>query len=505
MSERATPGLDTLGAAQTAQAVRSGRLSAREVTEAALERAAERGPDLGAFARLNPELALEEAERLDREIAKGGEATLGRRLLGVPCPIKDLNQVAGVGTSAGAALLAAEPMLAQVDDGVVTRLREAGTTMIGKTATPEFGFPPYTEPRVGPDGAVVAARTPWDLSRGAGGSSGGAAAAVAAGIVPIAHASDGGGSIRIPASCCGVVGFKPSRGVVSPGPWGVDGPALATGGAITRSVADAALALDVLASSWPGDLSAPPAIGGPGSYASWVDIAAAWQPGDRLPEALRGLRVGLLTDPVVATDTEVHPQARKAAERAARTLAACGIAIDPAPVPITPQDWMAFMPLWSVTALTLPVPQGAEEMLTPLTRWLREVGRTYSSADYAVALSQAQQVSRSIATAWRDFDVILTPTLAWAPPPVGGIRDDADPAKDFEDQKRFTPWTSLANLSGSPSVSLPVHRAAVDDVELPFGAMLTGRMGRDGELLLLSRVLEIADPWPVQPMGASAY
>src|SRR5690606_31684042 len=132
--------------------------------------------------------------------------------------------------------------------GVVTRLLDAGTVMIGKTTTPEFGLPCYTEPDIG-----AAARTPWDVTRSAGGSSGGAAAAVAAGIVPIAHGSDGGGSIRIPASAGGVVGLKPSRGRISPGPYGVDGAALASHGVLTRDVRDTAAALDVLSRPWPGD------------------------------------------------------------------------------------------------------------------------------------------------------------------------------------------------------------------------------------------------------------
>ena len=477
-----------LTALEIGSALREGRLSAVDVATASLERASTVGAELGAFARLTPELALAEAAAVDEAVAQR-DGTLP--LAGVPCPIKDLNAVRGVPLTAGARVLAAAPVVPEDDDGTVLLLRRAGTTMIGKTSTPEFGFPPYTEPRTGPDGAIVAARTPWDTSRGAGGSSGGAAAAVALGVCPIAHASDGGGSIRIPAASCGIVGFKPSRGMVSNGPLGVDGPGLGTQGALARTVSDAALALDVLAQPWPGEVVPSPVRGG---MLAAVDRNLA-----DLAEELRGVRVGLLLEPIVAGDAVIHPEAVAAAERAVASLRSLGLDVAPAPVPFTPQEWMAFMPLWSVGALSLPVPDEAEPLLEPLTRWLRDVGRSVSGPQYAAAVADAQRVARRMAVAWEAFDVVVTPSLAGPPAPVGSIRNDDDPAVDFEDQKRFTPWTSPANISGRPSVSVPIHRAVVDGVELPFGAMLTGRIGEDRLLLELARVLELTDPWPMPP------
>ncbi|GMA30106.1 hypothetical protein GCM10025875_00980 [Litorihabitans aurantiacus] len=244
----------------------------------------------------------------------------------------------------------------------------------------------------------------------------------------------------------------------------------------------------MLAHGWPGD--SPRAEPG--------DLLAAARAGEA-GDVARGLRVGVLTTPVVAGDAVVHPEAVRAAERAAGTLEAAGAVVEDAPVPFAPEDWLAFMPLWSVGALTLPVPDEAEELLEPLTRWLREVGRSVDGAAYARAVADAQRVARRVATAWGGFDVVVTPSLAGPPAPVGSIRDDADPARDFEDQKRFTPWTSIANIAGLPSVSLPVHRAEVDGARLPFGAMLTGRAGRDGALLGVARLLELADPWPAPP------
>ena len=197
-----------LTALELASAIREREVSPTEVLDHALERADRLGSRVGAFVTLTPDLARDQAHAVEKAILGGGEPP---SLAGVPCPVKDLAMVAGIPFTAGSAALAST--VAPVDDGVVSLLRDAGTLMIGKTNTPEFGLPCYTEPDIAPP-----ARSPWDLSRSAGGSSGGAAAAVAAHIVPVAHASDGGGSIRIPASACGLVGLKPTRGRVSAGP-----------------------------------------------------------------------------------------------------------------------------------------------------------------------------------------------------------------------------------------------------------------------------------------------
>lgn len=272
-----------LSGLEIAREVNAGQLSAVEVAAAALELAEQRGPRYGAFTCLAPDRAIADARRTDARIAAGERLPLA----GVPCPIKDLNQVAGLPWEAGSATLRGNR--AEADDPIVGWLADAGTSMIGKTTVPEFGLPCYTEPDTGP-----AAVTPWDPSRSAGGSSGGAAAAVAAGIVPIAHASDGGGSIRIPASACGLVGLKVSRGLISPGNR-PPGPGLGSDGVLTRTVRDTALAMDVLAGPLPGDTYWAPVA--PGGYLTACD---------RPPQRLR---VGVLTRPVIADDAEVHPPA----------------------------------------------------------------------------------------------------------------------------------------------------------------------------------------------------
>lgn len=478
-----------LTALQLADAVRRRNVSPVEVVDHTLERAERLGEQVGAFVRLTPELAREQARAAERTLLDlsgpaaapsqvgelSGLTTRAGGLLGVPCPIKDLNMVAGVPISAGSAAL--EGTVATVDDGIVTLLREAGTLMVGKTTTPEFGLPCYTEPDIAPP-----ARTPWDLSRSAGGSSGGAAAAVAAGIVPVAQGSDGGGSLRIPASACGVVGFKASRGRVSPGPHGVEGSGLAIGGVLTRDVRDTAALLDVITAHWPGDLFLlpPPA-------STFLDAC------DR---PVGQLRVGVLTTPAIAADVPVDQACLDAVAATATLLDELGHHVEQAPVPFPAERWASFEAIWSVLALSAPVPPEAEERLVPLTRWLRDNGRSVTGLEYAQAVSAVQTITREAAVEWERYDVILSPTLARLPAPVGSLRNDDDPAADFRAQTEFTPWTSVWNLTGWPAVSLPVHRAEVHGVTLPVGVMLGApALGADEMLLSLAAQLESAQPW----------
>lgn len=460
-----------LTALELAASIRRREVSPSDVLDHTMERAARLGERVGAFVTLTPELGREQARAAERAVLAAGDLP---PLLGVPCPIKDLTMVAGVPMGSGSAALAGT--VAPVDDGVTTLLRRAGTMMIGKTTTPEFGLPCYTEPDVAPP-----ARTPWDLDRSAGGSSGGAAAAVAAGIVPVAHGSDGGGSIRIPASACGLVGLKPTRGRVSAGPHGVDGAGLAVHGVLTRDVRDTAAALDVLASGWPGDqyVLAPPAT-------SFLEAC------DRDPPALR---VGVLTTPVIVEGATVDAECLEAVRDTAALLADLGHQVDQAPVPFPAQRWASFEAIWSVLAAAIPVPPGTEHLLVPLTRWLRDVGSRVSGVAYAQSIATMQTTTRDAARAWAGYDVILSPTLARLPARVGELRDDADPAADFLAQSAYTPWTSVWNLTGRPAMSLPLHRAELAGVTLPVGVMVGGRHGDEETLLALAAQLEAARPW----------
>ncbi|WP_205740463.1 amidase [Haloactinopolyspora alba] len=462
-------------ALELADLVRRRELSPTEVVEHALARLDRLDARLGAFVTVTPELARAHAAEVEQALTDAADDDAPTPpLAGVPCPIKDLAMVAGVPFRAGSAAL--EGTIAPADDGVVTLLRDAGTLMLGKTNTPEFGLPPYTEPDIAPP-----ARTPWDPSRTAGGSSGGAAAAVAAGIAPVAHASDGGGSIRIPASACGLVGLKPTRGRISPGPYGTDGAGLASNGVLTRDIRDTAALLDVLARPWAGDVFTLP-----GPRTTFLD-ACGRDPGR--------LRVGVLTTPVIDADAPVDDACVAAVARTAALLEELGHDVEEAPVPFPAERWASFDVLWSVLSLTAPVEAEAERLLVPLTRWLREKGRSVSGVDYASAISLVQSTTRESAATWAPYDVVVTPTLARPPARVGELRDDDDPAADFAAQMAFTPWTSVWNLTGWPAVSLPLEEAEVDGVRLPVGVMLGGRQGGEETLLALSSQLEQARPW----------
>jgi amidase len=470
-----TTAIHELTTLELAAAVRRRDVSPTEVLDHTIERADRLSERVGAFVTLTPELAREQARVTEKAVLAAGRAGSEMPpLAGVPCPVKDLVMVAGVPFTAGSAALAGT--VAPVDDGVVSLLRDAGTVMIGKTTTPEFGLPCYTEPDI-----AAPARSPWDLTRSAGGSSGGAAAAVAAHIVPVAHGSDGGGSIRIPASACGLVGLKPTRGRVSPGPHGVDGVGLAGSGVLTRDVRDTAALLDVLARGWPGDLYM---LSGPAT--TFLD-ACERDPGP--------LRIGVLTTPVIAEHARVDQACLDAVDDTAQLLSELGHVVDEAPVPFPAQRWSSFEALWSVISATAPVPPEREHLLVPYTRWLRAKGRGFSGTQFAEAYTELQRTTRAAANVWAAFDVILSPTLARLPALVGELRDDDEPAADFAAQVEYTPWTSVWNLTGWPAISVPLHRVQVGGVTLPVGVMLGGRHGAEETLLALSAQLEAARPW----------
>jgi amidase len=357
---------------------------------------------------------------------------------------------------------------------VVLRMEGAGLVSLGKTNTPEFGSPCYTEPDVAPP-----ARTPYDLDRMAGGSSGGAGAAVAAGLVALAQGSDGGGSIRIPASCCGLFGLKPSRGRISGAPVYGDPVGLGTAGPLARTVRDAAAMLDVMAGPAVGDpFWAAPLPDGE-TYLGWCD-----RPPGRL-------RVGRFSTPTIA-DVPVHPECLTAYEDASRLLESLGHDVEEVDVPLPDDAVTTFETCWSVlTALTV-VPPEREHLLRPLTRWLSQRGRAVSGPEFGLALGELRRIAAAALTRLAPYDIVLTPTLAQPPLRIGEIRDDADPVQDFENQKAFTPWTSAWNLTGMPAASLPLHWTPEG---LPVGVMLAARPGQEHTLLSLCAQVEAAAPW----------
>lgn len=464
--------LHDLTALEQGAAMRRREVSATELTEHYLRRSEAFSDTVGAFTTLTPELALQQAREADERLTAAGPDESLPPLFGVCVPIKDLTAVAGVRMTMGSVVFA--DFVPQIDAEVVTRLRAAGTVLTGKTTVPEFGLPCYTEPEVAPP-----SRTPWDLTRTAGGSSGGAAAAVAAGLAPLALGSDGGGSIRIPASVCGLVGFKPSRGRISNAPFGPDVTGLVTHGPLARTVADAAAFVDAVAGAAPGDpwWAAPLPAG-----ETFLARTQADPP---------RLRIGRFAAGVLSRP-EFHADCLAAWEQAATLLAELGheiVDIDP---PAGPELGENFLDVWSALAASVPVPPQDEERLRPLTRWLRVRGREVDAARFLGSAATLQGVARGTARAWAGYDAVLTPTLAAPPARIGELRDDDDPAGDFAAQAAFTPLTSFFNMTGQPAVSLPLGVGAGG---LPIGVMLAGRAAADGDLFALAAQIERAAPW----------
>jgi amidase len=467
-----TRGPHELSGLQQAAAIRRGDLSSTELTEHYLARIDRLADDVGAFVTVTGDGARAAAKEADDRLRRADDVSALPPLLGVPTAIKDLNLTAGVRTTLGSAAFAG--YVPEVSDEVVLRLRRAGLVSLGKTNTPEFGSPCYTEPDVAPP-----ARTPYDLTRSAGGSSGGAGAAVASGLVPWAQGSDGGGSIRIPASVCGLVGLKLSRARVSPAPMYGDLVGLGTPGPLTRTVRDAAALLDVLAGPAVGDPMPAPAPPPDGDHLSWCDRA----PGR--------LRVARFSTPLIA-DADVDPECLAAYERASALLGDLGHDVEDIDPPITPAALPVFETCWAVQSATMLVPPERRHLLRPLTRWLAERAEQVSSVDFALAAGELRRIAAVALRTLHPYDAVLTPTLAALPAPVGSLRDDENPAQDFENQKHYTPYTSAWNVTGMPAVSLPLHWT---EAGLPVGVMLAARPAQEHLLLSLAAQVEEAAPW----------
>ena len=456
-------------AGDLAALVRGGEVSARELVEVSLERIEALQPDLNAFVHVDAEGALATADAV--------EAGDERPFAGVPIAVKDTAAVAGMPYTLGSDAFG--DFVPGHDAFVVRRLREAGFVIVGKTNLPEFGILPVTEPRrFGPT------RNPWDTERTPGGSSGGAAAAVAAGMVPLAHGSDGGGSIRIPAACCGLVGLKPSRGRISRGPDQGD-DFLVQDGVLTHTVAETAALLDVLAGYEPGDATwAPPP-------AEPFAAAAAREPGR--------LRIGWTT--TAAIDAPLDPLCERAVSDAAELLASLGHEVEEIQAPWAGQSLLEVFTLVFGTPIAMGLFFGtqvsgrepAEELVEPLSWTIWKGVRERNALDYLLARTQLGAFSRSIVALWSDHDVVMTPALAQRPVRIGEIdASSAEPWEDFRRSGQFTPYTAIFNVTGQPAISLPLFHG---EDGLPLGVQLAGRPAGEGPLLALAAQLEAARPW----------
>jgi len=459
----------TRSATELARLIRSGEIRSRELVEASLAREQARR-DLNAFTYVDAESALAAAEAI-----QPGDP---RPFAGVPIAIKELQPVAGWPFTMGSDSFGA--YRAPQDAYTVRRLREAGFVLIGRTSAPEFGIVPATEPRrFGPT------RNPWDTTRSPGGSSGGAAAAVAGGILPVAQGSDGGGSLRIPASCCGLVGLKPSRGRVSSGPDAGDN-FLSSNGSLTRTVEDTARLLDVVAGYEVGD-------------ATWAPPPA--EPfANALTRPPRTLRIAFTTVSPLATP--VDPNGVQATHDAAQLLTSLGHTVDE----VTPPVWQsaqlepAFNAIYAA-GIASGVRAGARitqrapspEMVEPLTWMFYELGMRTSSAELVEAIALLQGYSRSLIAFFGAYDVLLTPALAQRPLPIGTINTTgADPQAEWRKAALFTPFTPIFNVTGQPAISVPLYLGADG---LPLAVQFVAAPLGEDVLIALAAQLEAAQPW----------
>ncbi|QIN60146.1 6-aminohexanoate-cyclic-dimer hydrolase [Caballeronia sp. SBC1] len=466
-----------------AKLVRSGQVSARELIDAAIARAEAVNPALNAIVLKDYQAARNRASRGGRD----GSSTLGEGpLAGVPYLIKDLGApVAGLRMSMGCRHF--QHFTPTEDSLIVARSKQAGLNIFGKTNTPEIGQMPYTEPELfGP------ARNPWGLDYTPGGSSGGAAAAVAGGVVPLAHAADGGGSIRIPASCCGLFGYKPSNDV-QPQPLPAPGD-LAVDHAVSRSVRDSALLLDLTSSGQPGAFFR--AVG----------------------EPCGPLRIGYMEEPQLAESLSADVKA--ALNDAARLAESLGHRVEPASFGLDFNVLAhAFLVMWSVLAEEIVLHADRISGQKPkradfeIASWaMARVGQKIGERDLPAALETQRQFKAKMATLMTRYDVLLTPTLAAAPFKIGAKQPSqferfqmhvlsAFPVEPLLQRmlsvsaKKAFDWagcTELFNFTGQPAMSVPLYWNARG---MPIGVQFAGRMNDDATLFRLAAQLEAARAW----------
>jgi amidase len=462
----------TRPAVEQAELVRRGEVTSRELVEESLRAIAALNDEINAFVTTASERALEEADAIE----PGDD----RPLAGVPIAIKDLIAATeGIRTTQG--MEAMGDWVPTWDSATVRKLRAAGAIVVGKTNTPEMGIPPVTEPhRFGPS------RNPWDPGRTPGGSSGGSGAAVAAGMVSLAHGNDGGGSIRIPASCCGLVGLKPTRGRVSWAPEWTEGPiGLPTDGVLTRTVRDTAVGLDLIHGYEPGDSFLVPPPSAP--FAEAVDR----EPGK--------LRIGFTVE--APNGAPVHPECQQAVRDAAGLLQELGHEVEEAEL-LKDEGYVEnFLKVWvggiddelHTFERWLGKPLDRAK-LEPMTAQMAEMAAAMTATDLLQAMDYLRRLGREILAFWNDYDVLVTPTLAKPPVEVGELNpaEGEPPIQLLLNAAGFVPFTPVFNVTGQPAISLPLHQSSDG---LPIGVQFVGAPAAEELLISLAGQLEQARPW----------
>ena len=434
-------------------------VSPREAAAACLARIRTVDDRIHSFVTLDEEMTMAMADGVERRLKEGEVLPLA----GIPFALKDLTDTAGLRTTCGSRLR--EHCVPARDAAVARRLREAGGVLLGKTNTPEFGNRATTA-----YGLFPATRNPWDSSKTAGGSSGGSAAAVAACMCPMAEGSDAGGSVRIPSSCCGVVGIKPSRGRVSSAPSSNPRGGLATHGPIARTVRDAALMLDILSGSEPGD-----PFTAPSQTPSFLDSA------ERTPG---GLRIGLL----VTSDKWIDPQVAAAVHKTADLLASLGHRVEAADVDITGLGEI-FRVMAEAESAAIEVEDPAL-FSDPYSTWCYERGARRSATEYIRATEEMFRRSRDVILESMKWDCLLTPTVTLTPQPLDTFLANTERVAD--DDLAYIPFTYPFNISGQPALSLPLGWS---NDGLPIGVQLVGHPYGEALIIALAAQLEHAAPW----------
>ena len=449
-------------ALEQAQLIRQRQISPLELVELYLERIERFNQQLGSYFAVAADLALADAQVKTEQLVQVGDSGELPPFFGVPISIKDLNSVQGMPCTYGTPVL--KDKIAAADDGVVTRFKQAGFIILGKTATSEFGSLPYTEPMGFPP-----ARNPWNLDYTPGGSSGGAAAAVAAGLCAVAHGSDGGGSIRGPASCCGLVGIKPARGRVSQAPVGDYQSGISTNGCLARTVADGAAVLDVMSGYVMGD---PYWL--PDPEVSFLE-ASRQVPGR--------LRIAFSTKvPPIGEADQIFQQA---VWETVQLLGDMGHIIEEG-CPDFSGLLEPFKRVWQAGVVAPGLPLG---LLSPINQWIGE--QAGSAGDYLQAVAQMQILARQIVGFFANFDVLVLPSYLHSIIRVG----EWAILSPEETLARIIGWIAPcppANASGLPAIAIP---ATFDSNGLPVGIQLVGRPAAEATLISLAAQLEAAKPW----------
>ena len=455
--------LHELTALEQRDGLRRGELSSRELTAHYLGRIEAQNSALGAFITVTADAAMAEAEAADQRQVNGAELP---SLHGLPLAHKDLTDVVGVVTTHGSAAL--QHTVAPADSPLVAVLRRSGTVSVGKTQVPEFGLSCYSENLIAPP-----SRNPLDPALSSGGSSGGSAAAVAAGLIPFAPGTDGGGSVRIPAAATGLIGLKPNRGRVPSGSGQSDLGQFVVAGPLARTTADAALLLDAM-------------VDEPNFHAT---SAAAHGP--FLDAALRAegqFRIGVSTlSPFAgAFPIELDDDAKASFDVGLRALSAVGHDVVEAGLRYDPRYHEAFQTVWTAGLAVARIPATRERDLTTLARTLRRRAQGKSATDLATAVDILRQFEQDTIGQYSAFDLIATPALGMTPRPIGWYTD-ADADTDYMRQCQYSPYTSMVNVCGLPAISVPVFTTASG---LSMSIQLIGRPSAESDLLTVAAQLE---------------